>query len=90
MIVKNPTDSAIEVMIDGRVYRVEAGAELPRVLDAHAEHWKANIHNFIVLAPDVVAAPVVAAKAPEAPKAPAAPAAPVVPPAPAAKEAPKK
>lgn len=89
MIVKNPTDAAIEVMIDGTVYRVEAGESLPRVRDAHAEHWKNNIHNFIVLEPEVAAAPKVVVPKEES-KAPA-PEVKVVPPAPPApKETPKK
>ena len=49
MIVKNPTNTDLEVQIDGNVYSVEANGETAGVPAVHATRWQAELHNFITL-----------------------------------------
>lgn len=47
MIVKNPTNSDLEVKIEGIEYIAPAMGEAKNVLPEHAEHWKRYIHQFV-------------------------------------------
>lgn len=49
MKVKNPTNEEITVQIKGLTYIVKAEGELSNVPAEHAEYWKNNLHNFIII-----------------------------------------
>jgi len=60
MKVINPTDKDIAMVYLGVEYKVEAGGE--ESVDAEvANHWKENVHGFVVLQ-DEASAPVAAVK----------------------------
>lgn len=70
MIVKNTTDSALEVQIKGVVYRVEAESELADVPTDVALYWKEMLHNFIKLSDESDVAPITSSKSKAPEKAP--------------------
>ncbi len=54
MKVINPTKKTIRVQIEGSIYEVNGEDSLENVPKAHADHWKAQIHNFIGVQEDTV------------------------------------
>jgi hypothetical protein len=49
MRVINPTDSIIEVSINGNPYVLPANGEISGVPVEHALYWKSRLHGFIVI-----------------------------------------
>ena len=52
MIVRNPTKEDISIQIQGRLYTVKAGGELPGISENHARHWQ-RIHSFIHVSEEI-------------------------------------
>ena len=49
MIIKNPTNEKISVLIKGVSYTVEAEGTINNVPEEHARYWQENLHKFIIL-----------------------------------------
>lgn len=52
MRIINPTDSAIEVSIEGTKYVLPAEGELSGVRIEHALYWKSKLHSFLIIKED--------------------------------------
>ena len=54
MKITNPTEEKISMTFEGIIYKIEAMSSLSDVPARAAEHWKAMVHNFVVLSSDEV------------------------------------
>ena len=64
MKIKNPTKEAIEVLIKGTTYRIEAEGTLNNIPDDVAEYWQ-SLHKFLELRKEKVEEVKVEVPAPE-------------------------
>lgn len=47
MIIYNPTQNELVVMIKGKTYVAPANGQVSNVPSEHAEYWKQSLHSFI-------------------------------------------